>query len=75
MTDENVRYELQAKFMNEALVEMLNRGLQRCASLPLNGYRRRLHFEGMSILAEEISLIARGAAVFVRIAGRDLQGD
>ena len=74
MTDEAMRYELQMQFMQETLTEMLTRALRRCSALPLNGYRRRIHFEGLAILAEEISLVARGAALFVKVAGKDLEG-
>lgn len=74
MTDSEMRYELQMQFMHEALTEILGRGVKRCAALPLNGYRRRIHFEGLAILGEEITLIAQGAALFVRIAGHDLEG-
>ena len=49
---------------DEALIGILGRGMKRCAALPLNGYRRRIHFEGLAVLGEEITLIAQGASLF-----------
>ena len=46
---------------------------KRCTALPQNGYRRRLHFEGLAILGQDISLIAQGTTLFVSAAGQDLK--
>jgi hypothetical protein len=74
MTAPTERYERQLEIMNEAIFDLLGRGMERSMRLPQNGYRRRTHFEGLAVLGEELTLIARTAAFFVRAAGQDLQG-
>lgn len=72
MTEQD-RYELQMQFMHETVIQLLSRGIERTTKFPLNGYRRRIYFEGMARLGEELSLVASAAAVLIRTAGHDLQ--
>jgi hypothetical protein len=72
---ENDRYELQMQLMHETILQLLSRGIKRTTRIPKNGYRRRIYFEGMARLGEELSLIASAAACLVRTAGEDLQGN
>ena len=74
MTDIEMRYDIQAKFMNEALMELFGRGMRRCSSLPRNGYRRRLHYEGLAILGQQVAMVAQAAALLIQAAGKDLEG-
>jgi hypothetical protein len=67
-------YETQMQLMHETVLALLSRGLERTVSFPQNGYRRRIYFEGMARLAEDLNLISSAAAVLVRTAGRDIQG-
>ena len=66
-------YELHVQLMHEAILLQFSRGLERCSRFPQNGYRRRLYFEGMARLGEDISLLAWAAARLVHLAGKDLQ--
>ena len=68
------RYEQQMQLMQETVIQLLSRAMERTARFPQNGYRRRLYFEGMSRLGEDLSLIGTAGAYFVRDAGRDLSG-
>jgi len=73
MSDDD-RYETQMQLMHETVLGLLSRGIERTVSFPRNGYRRRIYFEGMARLADDLSLISSAAAVLVRTAGRDIQG-
>ena len=73
MTEEE-RYELLMQLMHETAIQLLSRGMERAVRFPVNGYRRRIHFEGMARLAEDLALLSSAAAVLVRTAGQDLQG-
>jgi len=73
MSDDD-RYETQMQTMHETVLTLLTRGIERTVNFPQNGYRRRLYFEGMARLADDLSLISSAAAVLVRTAGRDIQG-
>ena len=68
------RYEQQMQLMQETVIQLLSRAIERTARFPQNGYRRRLYFEGMSRLGEELSLIGATATYLVRDAGQDLSG-
>jgi len=67
-------YEQQMQLMQETVIQLLSRAIERTTKFPQNGYRRRLYFEGMSRLGEDLSLIGATAAYFVRNAGQDLSG-
>ena len=67
------RYELQMQLMHETVLLLLSRGMERTMNFPQSGYRRRIYFEGMARLSDDLSLVASAAAVLVRTAGRDLQ--
>jgi len=69
------RHEQQMQLMQETVIQLLSRAIERTTRFPQNGYRRRLYFEGMSRLGEELSLIGSAAAYFVRDAGQDLSGE
>lgn len=71
---EDDRHETQMQVMHETVLVLLSRGMERTVSFPQNGYRRRVYFEGMARLADDLSLISSAAAVLVRTAGRDIQG-
>ncbi len=72
MTEDD-HYELQMQLMHEAVLQLLSRGIERTTRFPQNGYRRRIYFEGMARLGEDLSLVASAAAFLVRAAGNDLQ--
>ena len=74
MMPEYERYELHLQFMHETVLQLLSRGIERTTKIPQNGYRRRIYFEGMARLGEELSLVASMAAFLVRNAGEDLRG-
>jgi hypothetical protein len=69
------RHEQQMQLMQETVIQLLSRAIERTTRFPQNGYRRRLYFEGMSRLGEDLSLIASAAACLVRDAGQDLSGE
>jgi hypothetical protein len=73
MMSEAQSYELQMQLMHEAILQVLSRGLARTTRFPLNGYRRRIYFEGMALVGSELNLLASAAALLVRTAGRDLE--
>ena len=66
-------YELHMQLMHEAILGLLSRGIERTTRLPLNGYRRRIYFEGMARLGEDLTLISAAAAVLIRTNGADLE--
>ena len=74
MMPEAQNYEPQMQFMHEVILQVLSRGIDRTTRFPLNGYRRRIYFEGMAQLGSELNLLASAAALLVRTAGRDLEG-
>ena len=68
------RYETHLQLMQENLIQILSRAIERTTRFPLNGYRRRLYFEGLARLGDDIHLPASAAALLVRTAGEDIQG-
>lgn len=68
------RYEQQMQLMHGAVLDLLSRGMTRTTRFPKNGYRRRLYFEGIAILAADLKQVALTAAILVRTSGQDLQG-
>jgi hypothetical protein len=66
-------YEQQMQLMQEAVIQMLSRAIERTTKFPQNGYRRRLYFESMARLGEDLSLLSSAAGLLVRSAGEDLQ--
>ena len=73
MMSEAQTYELHMQLMEEAILQVLSRGIERTTRFPMNGYRRRIYFEGMARLGDELNLLASAAALLVRTAGRDLE--
>ncbi len=73
MMPEAQSHELQMQFMHEAILQVLSRGIERTTRFPMNGYRRRIYFEGMARLGNDLDLLASAAALLVRTAGRDLE--
>ena len=73
MRSEARDYELQMQLMQEAILQTLSRGIDRTTRFPMNGYRRRIYFEGMARLGDELNLLASAAALLLRTAGRDLE--
>ena len=67
-------YELQMRLMQEAIIQTLSRGIERTTRFPMNGYRRRIYFEGMAQLGRDLDLLASATALLVRASGRDLEG-
>jgi hypothetical protein len=65
--------EDQLQAMHEATLLLMRRALERSAHFPLNGYRRRIYFEGIALLARDLDLIASAASAIVRITGQDIQ--
>jgi len=70
---EHERYELQMQLLHETVLQLLSRGVERTIQFPQNGYRRRIYFEGMARLADDLSLVSAAAAALVRVAGRDIE--
>ena len=70
---ERDQYELQMQLMHETVLRLLSRGVERTTLFPQNGYRRRLYFEGMARLAEDLGVVASAATILVRTAGLDIQ--
>ena len=66
-------FDRHMQLMQEAVLALLSRGIERTARFPQNGYRRRIYFEGMALLGEDLTLLARAAAALVRTSGADLQ--
>jgi hypothetical protein len=73
MIPEAQKYELQMQLMHEAIIQILSRGIERTTRFPMNGYRRRIYFEGMARLGNDLDLLASAAALLVRAAGCDLE--
>jgi hypothetical protein len=68
-------HEAQIPWMHESVLQILSRGIERTTRFPQNGYRRRLYFEGLARLGEDLTLIAAAAAALTRINGSDLMPD
>jgi hypothetical protein len=66
-------YEMQMQLMHEAVLGLLSRAIERTTRFPQNGYRRRIYFEGLARLGEDLTLISAAAAALVRTAGGDLE--
>ena len=75
MMPEAQSYELQMQLMHEAILQVLSRGIERTTHFPMNGYRRRIYFEGLARLGNDLDLLASAAALLVRTAGHDLEAD
>ena len=67
------RYELQMQLLHETVLQLLSRAVERTTHFPQNGYRRRIYFEEMTRLADDLSLVSAAAAALVRVAGRDIE--